>query len=107
MVISGCVDHRVLVSQIVRKYTHLSIDPMFLEIFDEVARRLETRTLPRHTRSGFVNKAARMWVDAVKDEQPELRQSIEEIERRHETQTSQSGRPRKAGRVLQLKTVRD
>jgi hypothetical protein len=94
-----------LASGIVKKaYTHLGIEAVFLEIFDQVARRLESRTLPRHTRAGFINKAARLWVDAVKEEVPDLKPIIEEIELRHAAarakQPRQSG---KAGKVLRLR----
>jgi hypothetical protein len=104
MVNSGRGDHYRLVSRVVKKYTHLSIEPVFLEIFDEVAKRLETRTLPRHTRSGLVNKAARLWVDAMKEDAPGLKVVIEAIEQRHDAQRSQSGRPKKTGSLLRLKT---
>jgi hypothetical protein len=103
MVIYGHGDHYWLarIVTVTKKYTHLSIEPVFLEIFDEVAKRLETRTLPRHTRSGFINKGARLWVDAMKEDCPELKPVIEEIERRHEG-ARQAARSRKSGKLLRL-----
>lgn len=104
MAIYGRADHNQLVSRVVtKKYTHLGIEPVFWEIFDEVGRRLETRTMPRHTRSGFVNKAARLWVNAVKEDSPELKPVIEEIEQRHAAKAATKQR----GKVLRLKAGGD
>lgn len=88
-----------------KKYPHVSIDPVFLEIFDAVGKSLESRTMPKHTRSGLVNKAAGLWVEAVKADHPELKAVIEEIEQRHTYEAAQAkdrGRPRR-GKVLPFK----
>lgn len=106
MVICGCADHNWWGLWVVRRqYPHVSIDQVFLDIFDEVGRCLESRTIPKHTRSGFVNKAAGLWVEAVKADHPDLKALIEEIEQRHTHEAAQvkdRGRRRK-GKVLQFK----
>jgi hypothetical protein len=63
---------------------HVTIDPEYLEIFDEVAKRMESRLFPRPTRSGLMNKAASLWVESVKVDRPDLRPVIDEIEQRYE-----------------------
>jgi hypothetical protein len=64
---------------------HVTLDPEYVEILDEVAKRLETPLMPRHTRSGFMNKAAQRWVEAMKAEHPDLAPMIEGIQQRYES----------------------
>jgi hypothetical protein len=75
-----------LVPGTVRKSAaHFTIDQEYLEIFDTLAQRLESSLLPRHTRSGFMNKAAQLWVNAMKAEYPDLKPIIESIQQRYES----------------------
>jgi hypothetical protein len=61
---------------------HVTIDPEYVEIFDEVAKHLETHLLPRPSRSGLMNKAAHLWVETLKVERPDLGPLIDRIQQR-------------------------